>query len=60
MLSVKPGLTGAWAANGRQSVGYPERCELELGYVRDRTLLLDAQIIARTAGIVLRLYGDPP
>lgn len=53
MLSVRPGLTGAWAVSGRQSVGYPERCELELGYVRDRTMLRDAQIILQTAAVVL-------
>jgi lipopolysaccharide/colanic/teichoic acid biosynthesis glycosyltransferase len=52
MLSVRPGLTGAWAVSGRQSVGYPERCELELGYVRDRTMLRDAQIILQTAAVV--------
>lgn len=55
MLSVKPGLTGAWAVSGRQSVGYPERCELELGYVRDRTLWRDLEIVLRTTAVVLRL-----
>jgi lipopolysaccharide/colanic/teichoic acid biosynthesis glycosyltransferase len=55
MLSVRPGLTGAWAVNGRQAVGYPERCELELGYVRERTMLRDARIMLRTAGVVLRM-----
>lgn len=55
MLSVRPGLTGAWAVNGRQAVGYPERCQLELGYVRERTMLRDAQIVIRTAGVVLRM-----
>jgi lipopolysaccharide/colanic/teichoic acid biosynthesis glycosyltransferase len=55
MLSVRPGLTGAWAVNGRQAVGYPERCELELGYVRERTMLRDARIVMRTAAVVLHL-----
>lgn len=54
MLSVKPGLTGAWAVNGRQSVGYPERCALELGYVRDRSLGADTRILLKTIGVVLR------
>ena len=57
MLSVRPGLTGAWAVSGRQSVGYPERCELELGYVRDRTMLRDAQIIVQTAAVVMGIRG---
>lgn len=55
MLSVRPGLTGAWAVNGRQSVGYPARCELELGYVRERTMWRDIRIMVRTAAVVLRM-----
>ncbi|HEY4304177.1 MAG TPA: sugar transferase [Gemmatimonadaceae bacterium] len=55
MLSVRPGLTGAWAVNGRQSVGYPDRCQLELGYVRERTTWRDLQIIIRTAAMVLQM-----
>ena len=55
MLSVRPGLTGAWAVNGRQSVGYPQRCELELGYVRERTMLRDVQIMMRTAAVILQM-----
>ncbi|HXT16668.1 MAG TPA: sugar transferase [Gemmatimonadaceae bacterium] len=54
VLSVKPGLTGAWAVNGRQAVGYPERCDLELRYVRERTLVQDTRIMFRTAAVVLR------
>ena len=27
LLSVRPGITGAWAVSGRHDVGYPERCE---------------------------------
>ncbi|OYV74318.1 MAG: hypothetical protein B7Z72_00415, partial [Gemmatimonadetes bacterium 21-71-4] len=34
LLSVRPGITGAWAVNGRHDIGYPERCGMELGYVR--------------------------
>lgn len=55
MLSVRPGLTGAWAVNGRQAVGYPERCELELGYVRERTMRRDASIMLRTAAVVFHM-----
>ncbi len=55
MLSVKPGLTGAWAVNGRQEIGYPMRCDLELQYVREHNLLTDAKIMAKTAWVVLGL-----
>jgi lipopolysaccharide/colanic/teichoic acid biosynthesis glycosyltransferase len=62
VLSVKPGLTGAWAVSGRQAIGYPERCTIELQYVRERSVLRDAQIVGRTAAVVLRPWqptGSP-
>jgi exopolysaccharide production protein ExoY len=48
LLSVRPGLTGAWAVSGRHSVGYPERCGIELNYVRRWNLRQDLAIILRT------------
>jgi len=54
VLSVRPGITGAWAVNGRQLLGYPERCETELAYVRQWTVRGDVRILARTAAIVAR------
>ncbi|MEK7239524.1 MAG: sugar transferase [Gemmatimonadota bacterium] len=48
LLSMRPGLTGAWAVSGRHGVGYPERCEIELGYVRSWSLLADARVLLRT------------
>jgi lipopolysaccharide/colanic/teichoic acid biosynthesis glycosyltransferase len=54
MLSVRPGITGAWAVNGRQSLGYPERCKTELSYVRQWTVGRDLQILVRTARILAR------
>ena len=50
LLSVRPGLTGAWAVSGRHGVGYPERCEIELGYVRSWSLIGDIRVLLRTVG----------
>jgi lipopolysaccharide/colanic/teichoic acid biosynthesis glycosyltransferase len=58
LLSVRPGITGAWAVSGRHGVGYPERCEMELGYVRSWTLLTDVRILFATVGAVLRPGGE--
>lgn len=58
LLSVRPGITGAWAVSGRHGVGYPERCGMELGYVRNWTLLTDLRILMATVGAVLRPGGD--
>ena len=52
LLSVRPGLTGAWAVNGRHHLPYPQRAEIELAYVRTLTLHGDLQILLRTASAV--------
>ncbi|HEY2570513.1 MAG TPA: sugar transferase [Solirubrobacteraceae bacterium] len=52
-LSVKPGITGWAQINGRASLPWTERIELDLHYVEHRSLLLDLQILARTPALVL-------
>ncbi|HTX33014.1 MAG TPA: sugar transferase [Solirubrobacteraceae bacterium] len=56
-LSVKPGLTGWAQINGRASLPWTERIELDLWYVEHRTLALDLRIITRTLGMVLSGQG---
>ncbi len=56
-LAVKPGLTGWAQVNGRASLPWTERIELDLWYVEHRTLGLDLRIIARTIGMVLSGQG---
>ena len=53
LLSVRPGLTGAWAVNGRHDLAYPERVQVELGYVHSQSLVTDLWILLRTVGAVL-------
>jgi exopolysaccharide production protein ExoY len=60
LVSVRPGLTGAWAVSGRHDVGYPERCRIELGYVRGYSLRTDLNILSRTLQAVLRPGGETP
>ena len=52
-LSLKPGMTGAWAVNGRSRVGYPSRADIELDYVRQWSLGRDLSILLRTFRTVL-------
>jgi lipopolysaccharide/colanic/teichoic acid biosynthesis glycosyltransferase len=56
-LSVKPGITGWAQINGRASLPWSERIELDLHYVEHRSLLLDLKILARTPALVLRGGG---
>jgi lipopolysaccharide/colanic/teichoic acid biosynthesis glycosyltransferase len=55
-LKVKPGITGWAQVNGRASLPWSERIELDLWYVEHRSLALDLKILARTAKLVLK--GD--
>ena len=52
-LEVKPGITGWAQVNGRASLPWNERIELDVWYVDNRSLRLDLQIIARTARMLL-------
>jgi lipopolysaccharide/colanic/teichoic acid biosynthesis glycosyltransferase len=48
-LEVKPGITGWAQVNGRTSLPWPERIELDVWYVEHRSLWLDLRILAKTA-----------
>ena len=56
-LAVKPGITGWAQVNGRASLPWSERIELDLYYVEHRSLALDLKILARTPALVLRGSG---
>jgi lipopolysaccharide/colanic/teichoic acid biosynthesis glycosyltransferase len=56
-LEVKPGITGWAQVNGRASLPWDERIELDVWYVDHRSLLLDLQILARTARMLVTGHG---
>ena len=56
-LEVKPGITGWAQVNGRTSLPWPERIELDVWYVDNRSLRLDLRILARTARMLLTGRG---
>jgi lipopolysaccharide/colanic/teichoic acid biosynthesis glycosyltransferase len=56
-LSVRPGLTGWAQIQGRASLPWHERIELDLWYVEHASLWLDVRIIWRTVRMVLGGQG---
>lgn len=56
-LAVKPGLTGWAQVNGRASLPWSERIELDIWYVEHRSLQLDLRILSRTVRMVLGGHG---
>ena len=56
-LEVKPGITGWAQVNGRTSLPWPERIELDVWYVEHRSLRLDLRILARTVRMLATGHG---
>jgi lipopolysaccharide/colanic/teichoic acid biosynthesis glycosyltransferase len=56
-FSVPPGVTGLAQISGRGRLKFLETADLDTEYVRNRSLLLDARIFARTAWMILRRDG---
>jgi lipopolysaccharide/colanic/teichoic acid biosynthesis glycosyltransferase len=56
-LEVKPGITGWAQVNGRASLPWPDRIELDVWYVENRSLRLDLRILAKTARMLATGHG---
>jgi lipopolysaccharide/colanic/teichoic acid biosynthesis glycosyltransferase len=56
-LAVRPGITGWAQVNGRASLPWSERIELDLWYIEHRTWRLDLEILWRSAQLVVRGEG---
>ena len=56
-LSVTPGLTGYWAANGRSNTTYEERMEMELYYIDNLSLKMDLKVFFKTILSVVKKEG---
>lgn len=58
-LSIRPGMTGWAQVNGRDSLTWIQRFDLDLWYLDNWSLWLDAKILVRTVGQVFRAEPDP-
>jgi lipopolysaccharide/colanic/teichoic acid biosynthesis glycosyltransferase len=56
-LDVKPGITGWAQVNGRTSLPWPERIELDVWYVEHRSLRLDLRILVKTVWLLATGHG---
>ncbi|MBO4990070.1 MAG: sugar transferase [Clostridia bacterium] len=59
LLSMKPGIVGMWAVNGRNNLTYEsgKRQEMELYYIDHCSVWLDIKIIAKAIVSVLKQEG---
>jgi lipopolysaccharide/colanic/teichoic acid biosynthesis glycosyltransferase len=56
-LALKPGITGWAQVNGRASLPWPQRIELDLFYVEHATTTLDLKILYLTARMLITGHG---
>lgn len=57
VLRARPGITGCTQINGRDDLSIPDKLEMDLDYVANRTMMLDVIILIRTVRAVLSGRG---
>jgi exopolysaccharide biosynthesis polyprenyl glycosylphosphotransferase len=57
LLTVPPGLTGLWQVSGRSDLGYSQRVQLDMHYIRNYSIWLDLQIMFQTLPIIISGRG---
>lgn len=57
-LAARPGITGLWQVEARNSVAFDERVKYDLDYIDSMSLGTDVKILFRTIGTALRGEGQ--
>lgn len=57
LLTVRPGMGGAWQVQGRSDTTYEERIAMDMEYIDRRSVVLDAKLILQTLCAVFRRRG---
>ena len=55
---VRPGLTGLWQVSGKNKTTFEEMMDLDLKYMREKSLWLDLKIMAWTVPTVTKLVWE--
>lgn len=56
-LSVRPGITCIWQVSGRSDIPFEEQVELDLAYIKKRSLYFDIKLLLSTIPAVLLARG---
>ncbi|HZY45685.1 MAG TPA: sugar transferase [Anaerolineae bacterium] len=57
LLTVKPGLTGVWQLSGRSDLSYADRVQLDIRYIRTRSIWIDLRLLLKTPWVVITGRG---
>lgn len=55
--NLRPGITGWAQVNGRNTVSWEDKFDMDVWYVENQSLLLDIKIILKTLAVVLKRDG---
>lgn len=56
-LDVKGGITCTWQCSGRSNISFDQWVEMDLQYIRERSVWTDFKILCKTVGAVLKRDG---
>lgn len=57
IVSCKPGVTGLWQVSGRSDVSFDDRVRMDMEYFRRNCLRIDAKILGKTVGNIVKREG---
>lgn len=57
LLTFKPGITGYWQVNGRQTTNYDERVRMDMFYIDHWSIWMDIVILFKTVWTVIKREG---
>ena len=57
-LNVRPGITGLWQINGKNSTTFEQMIRYDINYIRDRSFFLDVKILILTIPAILKQMND--
>lgn len=57
LLSMPPGMAGMWIAHGRNHLTFDERIQLELEYLRNWSLALEARLFIKSLLALITARG---
>jgi lipopolysaccharide/colanic/teichoic acid biosynthesis glycosyltransferase len=56
-LQVRPGMTGLWQVSGRSDIPFDEMCLLDIYYIENWSIQMDARILLMTVPHVILRRG---
>ncbi|MDZ4209871.1 MAG: sugar transferase, partial [Candidatus Curtissbacteria bacterium] len=57
VLSVKPGITGAWQVSGRSAINFDKRIAMDADYAQNQSLFYDIIILAKSPWAMISGVG---